>query len=333
MAVNPPNIQPYGLEQLVTGNALNDNLGEAVRSGGEKINRNLKTLSRVLTRVEGIVNAVAGDTAQILLDIANAKARLSALESRTTANENNIASLAAQIAGITTNVAALLAQIALKANIANPLFTGSAGMTVGSEPPANSNDNTFATTSWVRGQLAGVGSEFATATKILFQQFNAPIGWTRDLGFHDHAIRICGTATAGDFQSSSVGSGFTEALKADVVVGITGATSGNGGNGRTLNHVLTVADMPSHAHRLGYGHSGRDSLRYVGIEDNADFRGYASGPGDSADGGGSEPRNMENTGGGQGHSHEMPVHNHAIDHSHSLNLNIKYASVIVGIKD
>jgi len=321
MAVNPPNISPYNLEQLITGNAINDNLGEAVRSGAEKINRNLKTLSRVIARVEGIVSGVAGDTSQIKLDIASVKTRLAAVETKSSNNENNIAVLAGQVQGLISSVGALTSQLALKANVNSPRFTGSPELADDAVPPTDSNNNRLVTSAWVRAYAASATvTEFSSGTRIIFSQFNAPTGWVRDENAHDRVLRMYGTNDANGFGVGGT-RGFTEAfVSGSLAISGDSLNSASGGAGRTLDHVLGVTEIPSHIHRLGLGRGGSDGGgSWASTDNNSSFRSWST-------------AGVEASGGGQGHSHETPGHIHNISHSHNLNINVRYMDAIVGVK-
>ena len=79
-----------------------------------------------------------------------------------------------------------------------------------------------------------------SGTRMLFQQDNAPTGWTKDTTKDQHALRVT---------SGSVSSGGS--------IDFTGAfTSGISTGGTVLGHTLSVAEMPSHGHGVSdFGHS------------------------------------------------------------------------------
>lgn len=108
----------------------------------------------------------------------------------------------------------------------SPAFTGNP-----TAPTAalNDNDTTIATTAFVQNQLSGVGAQFPSGTRMLFQQTAAPAGWTKDTTHHDKALRIV---------NGTVGSGGT--LGFSTVFSRTATDA----------YTLTTADMPPHNHAV-----------------------------------------------------------------------------------
>jgi hypothetical protein len=80
-------------------------------------------------------------------------------------------------------------------------------------------------------KVAGDASEFASGTRMLFQQTSAPTGWTKDVSNNNKALRLV---------SGAVGSGgtvaFTTAFASQSVAGSVGNTA------------LSIAQMPLHGH-------------------------------------------------------------------------------------
>jgi hypothetical protein len=78
---------------------------------------------------------------------------------------------------------------------------------------------------------ASDGSEFASGTRMVFNQTNAPTGWTKDATRNNYALRLV---------SGAVGSGgsvdFTTAFASQGVAGTIGGTA------------LTVGQLPAHTH-------------------------------------------------------------------------------------
>ena len=86
--------------------------------------------------------------------------------------------------------------------------------------------------------------EFATGgtVGIIFSMATAPTGWTQDVTLNDRALRVVSTAAGGTGGSWTV-SGLTVA---------TSTTVTPSGTVTVDDHVLTIAEMPSHTH--GYDH-------------------------------------------------------------------------------
>lgn len=70
-------------------------------------------------------------------------------------------------------------------------------------------------------------AEFQSGTSIIFQQTNAPVGWTKDLSINDYGLRVTSGAV-----NVTPGTAFSTVF-AQTVVG---------------NHTLTIGEMPSHNH-------------------------------------------------------------------------------------
>ena len=129
-----------------------------------------------------------------------------------------------------------------------------------------------------------VATAFPSGTRLVFQQTAAPTGWTKDINaaLNDTALR---------FVTGTVGTGGSNAFSAALV---------NANN--TGSHVLTVDEIPSHAHsyteRTGFAYAQSGGGQY----------GY---PSTSTSG---------YTGGGQGHTHVSTI-------------GVKYNDVIVCYKN
>jgi len=160
--------------------------------------------------------------------------------------------------------------------------------------------------------FASVGG-FPAGTRMLFQQTNAPTGWTKEASatYNDAALRIVtGSASTGG------ASGFSTVFAA-------GRTTNNDGNGTTTAYALTIADIPSHSHQ-------QKSRGSIGVRDTAaggssltsiDVTVLA----DQADNG---PLTTEATGGGGSHTHATPSHIHGLP-----TFNVKFADCIIAQKD
>ncbi len=112
-----------------------------------------------------------------------------------------------------------------------------------------------------------------SGTRMLFQQTNAPVGWTKDTTHNDKALRVV---------SGAAGSGGAVDFSAAFVVGKTG------------DHTLTIAEMPAHRHT-----AARNGIAYVDYDDG---NGAQVGDGESG-----------STGGGEAHSHPLDLNIKYVD--------------------
>ena len=93
-------------------------------------------------------------------------------------------------------------------------------------------------------RIAGAG--FPRGTRMLFQQSNAPTGWTKDTAQNDRALRVV---------SGAVGSGGSKGFAATfgrprVSGSITSRVSG-----RAANHRLSIEQIPRHEHYVVNSHN------------------------------------------------------------------------------
>lgn len=169
---------------------------------------------------------------------------------------------------ITTNGSGTLSfgtvDLSVKANIASPTFTGTP-----SAPTASAGTNTtqLATTAYVTTAVANA-EPFPSGTSMLFQQTNAPTGWTKQTTHNDKALRLV---------TGSVGTGGSVAFSTALGTGATvagGTISGNptsnlsvgSGNlgvsvsGNISNHTLSINQIPSHSHPLGKPEVGGNAI-------------------------------------------------------------------------
>jgi len=133
--------------------------------------------------------------------------------------------------------------LSTKANIASPTFTGTPAAPTAS---AGTNTTQLATTAFVTTAVAAL---LPSGTSMLFQQTNAPTGWTKQTTHNDKALRIVtGTVGTGGSVafSTALGSGAT-------VAG--GSVSGNPGSnlsvsisGSISSTTLSLSQIPSHSH-------------------------------------------------------------------------------------
>ena len=142
---------------------------------------------------------------------------------------------------------------------------------------------------------------------MLFQQTNAPTGWTKITAaeYNNAALRL----VTGNVTNYTAGLAFSTAFASGRA---TTATAGGGSVGATT---LTAAQMPKHKHSVTHyvrRESGGDfsSLLYAGTGPN---RGTMT---------------CAEAGGSGAHTHGFS----GISHSHALNLNVKYIDFIVAQK-
>lgn len=149
--------------------------------------------------------------------------------------------------------------------------------------------------------------EIPSGTRMLFQQTNAPTGWTKITAaeYNNAALRL----VTGNVTNYTAGLAFSTAFATGRA---TTATAGGGSVGATT---LTAAQMPKHKHSVTHyvrRESGGDfsSLLYAGTGPN---RGTMT---------------CAEAGGSGAHTHGFS----GISHSHALNLNVKYIDFIVAQK-
>lgn len=120
--------------------------------------------------------------------------------------------------------------------------------------------------------LSGI-SGFASGTRMVFHQTNAPTGWTKDTtaNLNNTALRV----TTGTVGSNTGGSGFTSVF----------------GSGKaTASHTLTTDEIPSHTHTVRNHYSGSGT-----VTDAPQSGSFSAGTTSGA------------TGGGSGHTHDLSL--------------------------
>ena len=114
-------------------------------------------------------------------------------------------------------------------------------------------------------------SEFASGTRILFQQSTAPVGWTKDATHNDKSLRVV---------SGTAGSGGSVAFSAFAAQSI-GSTT------------LSTAQMPSHNHSYtASSNADAPSSAQANWSCGGGYLGQATGT-------------MTSTGGGGSHTHSL----------------------------
>ena len=95
-------------------------------------------------------------------------------------------------------------------------------------------------------QTLSIPVAFPSGTKLLFQQTNAPTGWTKDTTHNNKALRVV---------NGAVGSGgtvaFTTAFASQAVAGTVGNQTATGTvSGTVGDTALTLAQIPAHSHTV-----------------------------------------------------------------------------------
>ena len=165
------------------------------------------------------------------------------------------------------------------------------------------------------------GSSIPSGTRMLFQQSNAPTGWTKvtSAGVNNRALRLV-RGTVGSGGNTTFSNAFN--------------TSRTAGGGSVNNHSLTTEQMPRHRHFVASSASvGNINIRSTTL--NASLQ-VSSGTGVSR---WYEGYNLAGTSGGANIGRSSQVGNSpAQGHSHtfsqpSFNLNVRYTDVIIAVKN
>jgi hypothetical protein len=314
------------------------------------------SVSSILTRVAALEAETAALESQVAINTADITAlqtevdalqiAVSGLGARTTTAEFNITALQTSVSNLQGSVASLQTLINTKAPIDSPVFQNQASLSNGAIPPSNDNSGRIPSTSWVRSYTATLsGDGFAQGTGIVFYQDTPPAGWALASNVDDYALRVdsdtAGTRVAG-------GRTFLEAFRGpcnttNTAVSVTSASglattsttvTINNRTGLSTNpHVLTIGEIPSHSHGIGLANGDDDNgLQYADSGEVDQFSGFMQ---------------TQSIGGGNGHSHTIPDHTHTAAphthtlsahshvspiHDHDVNLNVRYANVMICIK-
>lgn len=173
-----------------------------------------------------------------------------------------------------------------------------------------------------------------SGTKMLFQQTNAPTGWTKDTTHNNKALRIV---------SGSVGTGgtnsFTNAFNSTKTVSGTTGTSSVTISGSTASHTLTEAQLPNVSGSATFKNRGGGSSAEEIFENTSgafsDADGPSYGTGWQGEGGDNSRILTFEFGSSQGHSHSISLTSGSHSHSFSdtFNLNVQYVDFIIATKD
>lgn len=183
---------------------------------------------------------------------------------------------------------------------------------------------------------------FPTGTAMLFHQANPPIDWTIDESYAENALRV---TSASGFGSGGGGSlNFTDAFKSHTVSGGGSGSTDNenvsGGGGSTTGswvygtvqmNNFGINQMPGHQHNVNVYNGGGNLKWTSGTNYGPQDKGTTSsgGGGSHNHGWGNDSSHGHDYGGFSG-SHR---HNFDASFSSSINLSVKYANVIIGVKN
>jgi microcystin-dependent protein len=173
----------------------------------------------------------------------------------------------------------------------------------GTTPAAGAFTSLSATT------FTGAWASIPAGTKMLFQQTNAPVGWTKDTTHNNKALRIVsGAASSGGTVA------FTTAFASQSVSGTVGNTT------------LTTDQIPLHGHSFRVNTSGQTSFTLASTGSillttgSATNRSAFTGtPSDSAG------EQIGGTGGGNSHTHTFT--------GTAIDLAVQYVDLIIATKD
>ncbi len=176
-------------------------------------------------------------------------------------------------------------------------------------PTASAGTNTtqIATTAFVTTAVANA-EPFPSGTSMLFQQTNAPTGWTKQTTHDDKALRIItGTVGTGGSVAFSTALGSGATVAGGTVSGDPGSNLSVSISGNIANHTLTTNSIPSHSHSIALKNStGGLASNIAGFSGNA-----------------TTGTNTGNTGNSGAHSHSHNL-------SGSLSGNITSGNLAVG---
>ena len=195
---------------------------------------------------------------------------------------------------------------------ARRVITGDIATAVATERDARKAADRAVTT-----QIANSG--FASGTKMLFRQSNAPTGWTKDTAHNDKALRVV---------SGSAGSGgnikFSHVFNAKAISGSVSTSI----SGSVAGHALSISQIPSHNHNFSgsvsipSGHNSTDAnaAGVVGVLSYGSHKFSFSGQ-------------TSNRGNGAAHSHGWSGSANSTFRGNSIDMRVRYVDVIIATKD
>ncbi len=161
--------------------------------------------------------------------------------------------------------------------------------------------------------------QFPSGTRMLFNQTDAPVGWTKDAtaSLNNTALRLV---------TGAVGSGGSQAFTTSFG-GVISGTVNSGGAGTSGATTLTASQIPSHGHYLWVQTLTRQDTWNEPLA-TGDGNGVT---GEDTGTTGWVTDKIQNTGGGGSHTHTTPNHTHTF--TGTTNLAVKYVDVIIASKD
>lgn len=196
-------------------------------------------------------------------------------------------------------------------NLTSGAFTVTFGNGVGTPVTIQQGTRAVIITDGTNGprEVASNTVEFASGTRMVFQQTSAPTGWTKESSatYNDAALR---------FVTGSVGTGGSLAFSSAFTSRTLSGTDGN--------TTLTIDQIPLHGHPFRYRQSSADQSTSTGgfmlrVTDNVNAPAFTGTPGET---GGQQ---IGGTGGGQAHNHSLTINN--------LDIAVKRADCIIAQKD
>lgn len=164
---------------------------------------------------------------------------------------------------------------------------------------------------------------FPSGTRMLFQQTNAPVGWTKDTSQNDKALRVVSGA-AGSGGSVGFSSAFSNQ-----------ATSSSQAGGTVWGHALTWGQMPAHQHYAATGAGGTGTGGGVALSGSNVIKAGYNGSLETDyilkgyNGVGADQGLTSSAGANEAHSHGFT----GDWHSHTMNLAVQYVDLIIAQKN
>lgn len=281
---------------------------KAVADSKQPIDPQLTALAGVAAVADALPYFTSATTASVTTLTAAGRALLDdadAAAQRTTLGLGGLATLsavgAAQITDGSVGTAELADAAVSTAKVADGAVT-TAKLADGNVTTAKVADAAITAAKLAAGVIPAA---FPAGTKMLFQQTNAPTGWTKDTTHNNKALRVV-NGTAGSGGSWNFTDVFTNR-------GISGSTSANAINGWVGAHTLSWNEMPAHTH---------DFPHYGG-----------SGGGGTSSGGTSNYRTTTSAGASWSHAHGWGNDAHSHTTYAELFMGVAYVDLIIATKD
>jgi hypothetical protein len=177
---------------------------------------------------------------------------------------------------------------------------------------------------------AGSG-EFPSGTVLLFQQTNAPTGWTKLTTHNNKALRVvsgaAGSGGTSDFTTVFTSRTPTGSVSVSGSIGSTTTTGSVSVSGSVGYTTLSTSQMPSHSHYsydVGYG---------GGLSSGADFNGSVYTASSSAGGGQSHNHDFYGSGSFSGNSHSHSFSGSGSFTGSAMDFAVQYVDIILASKN